>query len=132
MTVPVFSTAITAIILLGHGSRDPVWHEPMQRMAQAIAAREPQRPVACAYLELSEPDVFAATEALLREQPSIRRVVLYPVFIGMGLHARQDLPRLQQELGGRYAGIAFELAPALGTDERLIELVAALAIEAAH
>ena len=122
-----YTSANSALILLGHGSRDPQWREPMQRMQQTIQQQKPHIPVRCAYLELCEPDLFAATQALLSEHPGLQSIVIYPVFIGMGAHARQDLPQLHQQLAQQYPQLQWTLAPALGTDTRLAQLVAEIA-----
>ena len=42
-----------AIILFAHGSRDPLWHKPIQAVAQRITERDAQELVRCAYLELT-------------------------------------------------------------------------------
>ena len=56
MSTPA-QVAQRAIVLFAHGSRDPLWHRPIQAVADAIALRAPATPVACAYLELSTPDL---------------------------------------------------------------------------
>ncbi|KKW67500.1 hypothetical protein AAV94_10060 [Lampropedia cohaerens] len=114
----------TGVILFGHGSRDPLWREPMERMADALRRRRADRPVLCAYLELSKPDLEGAMQQLRGQHPQLRTVWIYPVFLGMGTHARQDLPRLRDELAAQHPDLTIALAPALGTDDRLIELVA--------
>lgn len=121
------ASANSALILLGHGSRDPQWREPMQRMQQTLQQQKPHIPVRCAFLELCEPDLFAATQSLLDDHPSLQNIVIYPVFIGMGAHARQDLPELHQQLTQQYPHVQWTLAPALGTDARLAQLVADIA-----
>jgi sirohydrochlorin cobaltochelatase len=83
-----------AIVLFAHGSRDPHWHEPIAAVAQAIAARSPHTVVRCAYLELSTPSLPQAVEALVAQ--GIDAVRVFPLFLGMGKHAREDLPQLMQ------------------------------------
>jgi sirohydrochlorin cobaltochelatase len=85
-----------AIVLFAHGSRDPHWHEPIAAVARAIAERSPQTPVRCAYLELSEPSLPQAVEALVAQ--GVDAVRVFPLFLGMGKHAREDLPQLMQGL----------------------------------
>ena len=48
----VITTMTKAIVLFAHGSRDPLWHKPMEAVAAQIATQAPDTPVACAYLEL--------------------------------------------------------------------------------
>ncbi len=122
---PNVSAAATAVVLLGHGSRDAAWREPMQQMA--LALRQRGHVACCAYLELCAPDVFAAVQGLRQSHAQLRAIVLYPVFVGMGTHMRHDLPRLRDALAQRHADVRFTLAPMLGSEPGLIALVADLA-----
>ena len=40
------------IIVFAHGSRDPLWHRPVEAVAERIRAQQPQALVACAYLAI--------------------------------------------------------------------------------
>ena len=47
----------------------------------------------------------------------------------MGKHAREDLPRLVDELRREHAGLAIELMPTAGEDPQLIDLLATQALK---
>jgi sirohydrochlorin cobaltochelatase len=81
-----------AIILFAHGSRDPLWHKPIQAVAQRIAERDTQVLVRCAYLELTDPDLLHVANELASAGATSISVV--PLFLGVGKHAREDLPVL--------------------------------------
>lgn len=115
------------VILFGHGSRDPLWHKPIEAVAAKIAALSPHTPVACAYLELSTPDLATAVAALVARQ--VRSVRIVPLFLGVGRHAREDLPVLVTELRETYPDIAFTLNKAVGEEDRLVQLLAQIAVE---
>ncbi len=85
-----------AIVLFAHGSRDPHWHEPIAAVAQAIAERSPDTLVRCAYLELSAPSLPQAVGDLVAQNTDASR--LFPLFLGVGKHARQDRPQSMQGL----------------------------------
>ena len=85
-----------AVIVFAHGSRDPLWRQPVQAVAQAIAARDPSCTVRCAYLELCEPTLAQAVDELVAHGATDIRVL--PLFFGMGKHAREDLPALMRDL----------------------------------
>lgn len=116
-----------AIILFGHGSRDPLWRGPIEAVAARISAANPAVPVRCAYLELSEPSLATAVAQLV--PAGITSLAVVPMFLGMGRHAREDLPALVAELESTYPGVAFVLRPAVGEDPRLIGLLAEIAAE---
>jgi sirohydrochlorin cobaltochelatase len=114
------------IVLLGHGSRDPLWHRPMEGFATRIRELRPQGLVRCAYLELSQPDLATAAAELVAAGADTIRVL--PLFLGVGKHAREDLPRLAGQLRLLFPVVLIELLPPLGEDPRLLELVAQIAI----
>lgn len=115
------------LIVFAHGSRDPLWKAPIERVAQAVQHQSPQTPVLCAYLELCQPDLPTATDQLLAQ--GIRHITLVPLFLGMGRHAREDLPRLVIALQQQHPDVVFVLAPSVGEDDRLTQLMACLALE---
>jgi sirohydrochlorin cobaltochelatase len=117
----------SGLIVFAHGSRDPQWKAPIERVAQAVRRQSPQTPVLCAYLELCQPDLPAATAQLLAA--GVRHVTLVPLFLGMGRHAREDLPSLVTALRHQHPDVVFTLASSVGEDDRLTQLMACLALE---
>jgi sirohydrochlorin cobaltochelatase len=115
------------IVLFAHGSRDPLWHKPIEAVAAHIATLSPQTPVVCAYLELSTPDLATAIHALV--QRGVQGITILPLFLGVGKHAREDLPRLVAELRVSYPDIQFALKAAVGEDPRLVQLMAQIALD---
>ena len=115
------------IVLFAHGSRDPLWHKPIEAVAAHISALSPNTPVVCAYLELSTPDLATSTESLL--QRGVQSVTILPMFLGVGKHAREDLPILVAELRASNPNVQFTLQPAVGEDGRLVQLMAQIALE---
>ena len=116
----------TAIILFAHGSRDPLWHKPIEAVAQAVARQAPDCPVRCAYLELSQPSLTEAAADLVAQ--GVSRLRVFPLFLGMGKHAREDLPELMEALRAAHPQVVFELLPTAGESPRLAALLADLAL----
>lgn len=114
-----------AVVLFGHGSRDPAWRQPIEAVANRMQAASPALAVRCAYLELMTPFLPEATAELAAAGVTAIRVV--PMFLGVGRHAREDLPRIVDALRMQYTDIEFELAPAVGEDPRLLDLLADIA-----
>ena len=118
-----------AIILFAHGSRDPLWRAPMEAVAAQIAARHPERRVACAYLELCEPSLGDAADRLITLGAT--HITVVPMFLGTGKHAREDLPVLMQTMRAAHSGVAFVVQAAIGEDPRMTTLMADIACETA-
>jgi sirohydrochlorin cobaltochelatase len=115
-----------AIILFGHGSRDPAWRQPMDAVAQRIRSENPQLAVRCAFLELEQPDLAAAAAELVTGGAS--SITIVPMFLGTGRHAREDLPRLFDQLRARHPNVNFVLQRPVGEDIRLLDLLAKIAL----
>ena len=115
------------IVLFAHGSRDPLWHRPMQAVAAQLLQTHADVAVECAYLELSIPDLATVCASLV--ESGIVTITIVPMFLGVGKHAREDLPLLVAALRESHPQIDFELQGAVGENSRLIALLAEIAAE---
>ena len=104
-----------AIILFAHGSRDPLWHKPIQAVAQRMSNTSPEVLVRCAYLELTEPDLLTVVAELA--QAGATHVRVLPMFLGVGRHAREDLPELIQALRAAHPQVDIQCQPAVGEQQ---------------
>jgi sirohydrochlorin cobaltochelatase len=119
----------TGIVLFAHGSRDPLWHRPIEAVAAQMRQLAPQTLVVCAYLELSTPDLPAAVADLVAQ--GARAVRIVPMFLGVGRHAREDLPALVHGLRVQHHHIPILLQDAVGENPRMVELLAHIALDSA-
>jgi len=117
-----------AVILFAHGSCDALWRRPIEAVAQQMKQLSPTTEVVCAYLELTEPDLQSTVAQLLVNGIDAIRIV--PMFLGVGKHAREDLPKLVQELKLQYPHVFFELRQAVGEEPELIRIMASIALRA--
>ncbi len=115
-----------AIILFGHGPRDPLWRQPMDAVAERIASQQPRRLVRCAFLELQAPDLATVVAELVALGAT--GVVLVPMFLGVGRHAREDLPGLLETARKRHPEVTFEMQPTVGENPALLDLLAKIAM----
>ncbi|MGZ5180578.1 MAG: sirohydrochlorin chelatase [Ramlibacter sp.] len=116
-----------AVVLFGHGSRDPGWRAPMDAVAGRIRQRDPQVAVACAFLELQQPDLPSAVDGLVAAGAT--RITVLPMFLGVGKHAREDLPVLVNGIRRRHPTVALEVAQPVGESPDLLDLVATMALQ---
>jgi sirohydrochlorin cobaltochelatase len=115
-----------AIILFGHGSRDALWHLPIQAVAERIRTTSPSTTVSCAYLELTEPSLASASAVLV--DAGVDHITILPMFLGVGRHAREDLPALITELKQNHPQIVFQVQPAVGENPAVLDLLAQIAL----
>jgi sirohydrochlorin cobaltochelatase len=113
-------------ILFAHGSRDPLWRKPIEAVADHIRKIAADVHVNCAYLELSVPDLPSSAAELAGL--GVNAITVVPLFLGVGKHAREDLPVIMAQLKVIHPQITFSLRPAMGEEPRIIELMAQIAI----
>ncbi len=113
-------------ILFAHGSRDPLWRKPIEAVATRIQEIEPEAQVRCAYLELTLPDLPTSAAELITL--GVTTISVVPLFLGVGKHAREDLPLLIVNLQAQHPLVTFNLRPAIGEEAQMIELMARIAL----
>jgi sirohydrochlorin ferrochelatase len=111
----------TAVVLLGHGSREPAARQYFLDLAEAVAEPSGSEIVEPAFLELCGPS-FAETMATCAAHGA-ERVVVVPVFLHPGRHVVRDVPRLVDEARAAYPRMEVLLAASLGDHPELRPLV---------
>jgi sirohydrochlorin cobaltochelatase len=107
------------IVLVAHGSRDPEWSRPFERIAASLAQKLPAIPVGLAYLEHG-PSLDETVTALAAKGVGSIRVV--PAFLGQGGHVKEDLPRLVSQ--SARPGLSLALEKPIGEQSQVIEAIA--------
>ena len=109
------------IVLLAHGSRDPQWSRPFERLAADLSRRLPEAAVALCFLEHGRALAEAVADVAAKGASSIRVV---PVFLGQGGHVKEDLPRLVAAVEKMFPSAKISLEPAVGEQPAVIEAIA--------
>jgi len=109
------------LVLFAHGSREPEWAKPFERIAQQLSGKHV---VQLAYLEHMKPSLDEAVAALASR--GIERVRIIPVFLGAGGHVREDLPRLAAAARTRHAGVEIVLETTIGERQEITDAIAAV------
>lgn len=114
------------VILFAHGSRDALWRTPIEAVATTMRERQPGALVRCAYLELCEPSLPDAANDFVAAGCGHLRI--FPLFLGVGKHAREDLPLLVAQIMASHPQVSVELMATAGESPALIALMADLAL----
>ncbi len=115
-----------ATVLFGHGSSDPSWRVAIDKVAQTMVASDALVQVRCAFLERTEPDLATTVAGLVLN--GVTQITIVPMFLGLGRHAREDMPMLVNHLQGVYPRVQFQLNPSVGEEPEVIELLAKIAM----
>jgi sirohydrochlorin ferrochelatase len=126
----VSDAAFDALIVFAHGSRVAEANDAVRRVAAAAAALGGFSLWRESFLELAPPTL--ADSAAELANLGARRIVVVPYFLVMGVHLRQDLPRLLAEASVSLPGVELVAAPPLDGHPGLAEILAERAREAAQ
>jgi len=114
------------LILFAHGSKDPEWARPFERIALSLKQRLPAVAVALAYLEHGA-SLEEAVAALAAKGATSIRVV--PVFLGQGGHLKEDFPRLVGQAKSAFPDVELVLEKPIGEEKKIIEAIAGVIAE---
>jgi sirohydrochlorin ferrochelatase len=111
------------VIIVDHGSRRDESNRMLEEVAGLFARRFNQQYgiVEPAHMELAEPSISTAYAKCV--QRGARRVVVCPFFLGPGKHWTQDIPRLTAEAAAKFPQTQYHVAPTLGIDDLILELL---------
>jgi len=106
------------LVLFAHGSRDPEWARPFERIAARLRDKLPAAAVGLAFLEHG-PSLEEVVAALVAKGAGSIRVV--PVFLGG--HVKEDLPRLVA--AAARGDVKIHLDKPIGEQPQVVEAIAA-------
>lgn len=112
----------TAVLLCGHGSRDPDAIEEFEAAAAALRPRLPSFDFATGYLEFARPTIRDGL-ALLAARGA-RRIRAVPGMLFAASHVKNDLPWEMNSFVADNPGIDVRLARDLGIDPMLLQAAA--------
>ncbi len=115
-------TDTQAVVLFGHGARDPEWAGPMRRVRARMLADAPGLSVELAFLEFMSPNLADAIAALAAGGAS--RIAVVPVFLAQGGHLKRDLPLLLDDARRSHPDCEISLARAAGEADAVVAAMA--------
>ena len=112
----------TAVLLCGHGSRDPEAVEEFELAAAALRPRLPEFDFATGYLEFARPTIRDGLASLTAR--GARRILAIPGMLFAASHVKNDLPWEMNSFIADNPGIDVRLGRDLGIDPKLLQAAA--------
>jgi sirohydrochlorin cobaltochelatase len=112
-----------AVLLCGHGSRDPEAIAEFELLAAALRPRLPDVEFATGYLEFARPTIHDALMALTTR--GVRRVLAIPGMLFAASHVKNDLPWEINSFAADNPGIEVRFGRDLAVDPNLLQAAAA-------
>lgn len=110
-----------AILLVGHGSRDPEGNARFLDLAAQVAGARPEEIVEPCFIELAEPPIPEGIDRLVARGG--RDVAVVPlVLLGAG-HAKVEVPGHLDRARARYPFVTFRYGRPLGVHPLLLEIL---------
>jgi sirohydrochlorin cobaltochelatase len=109
------------IVVFAHGSRVESANEAVRAAAGGLARAGGFEHVEAAFLELGSPDLAGAVDRLYTQ--GLRRIVVVPYFLTLGLHMERDLPVLIEGISRKYSDLSISITPPLDGHPALIQVL---------
>lgn len=109
------------IILFAHGSRIATANDAVRAAAAGLARAGGFEHVEAAFLELGQPDLPGAARELY--QRGLRKIVVVPYFLTLGLHMERDLPVIIRDISSQYSDLEIAVTPPLDGHPALIQVL---------
>ncbi|HEY7115796.1 MAG TPA: CbiX/SirB N-terminal domain-containing protein [Tepidisphaeraceae bacterium] len=109
------------IIVFAHGSRVESANEAVRAVARDLARAGPFPHVEAAFLELGVPDLTGAVAALANL--GLRKLVIVPYFLTLGLHMERDLPQLVDGISQSYKDLEITVTAPLDGHPALVQVL---------
>ena len=109
----------TGYIVFAHGSSVETANQAVRDVTRELSRRAGMEIAEAAFLEGGQPDLAGAIEKLANRD--VRRVIVIPYFLTLGLHLRRDLPRLVESVKRSHPGLHIEVREPLDGHPALVE-----------
>ena len=115
------------LILIAHGSRDPKWRAPFERLEAELRADLGNDAVRLCWMEVCAPTLADAVGAAAA--CGAKQVKVLPLFLASGGHVDNDIPPLVDAARDAHPNIAFHLLPPVGMHAQFAVLLKEIAQE---
>ena len=113
------------LILFAHGSSDPRWRAPFERIEETLQEELGSKRVRLAYMEFVQPDLETVTQEFL--SGGVTELCLFPLFMSAGGHVSTDIPRLVEQVQVKFPQLTIEVAAPLGEIPEITQLICRVA-----
>ena len=110
-----------ALLVVGHGSRDPRGAEEFHELLALIRGRNPHLSIEGGFIELSRPPISECVDRLA--EGGARSVAAVPLMLLAAGHVKDDIPATLVREKLSHPGINFNYGRALGIRPELLELM---------
>jgi sirohydrochlorin cobaltochelatase len=109
-----------AVLLVGHGTRDPIGVREFFRLAERVGTLLAGSTLEACFLEIAEPTIVQGLEKLLVR--GAKRVTVVPLLLTAAGHAKRDIPQAVAAVARLHPGLAIRQTAALDCHPQVVGL----------
>ena len=113
------------LILVAHGSRDPLWRGSLHTLAEAVGSLMPGEEVRVAFMQFDGPTLPEVVGEVIGSGCTHLR--LLPLFMASAGHVDKDIKPLVSELARAYPNVKLELMTPVGENDLFPTLIVDIA-----
>ena len=110
----------TGIVIFAHGSSVPSANQAVRIVAEAAATAGAFEQVETAFLE-ARPNLAEAVARLA--DSGVRRILVVPYFLTLGMHLQRDLPAIVAQLAKAYENVEIRVTAPLDGHPALVQVL---------
>ncbi|AHV96710.1 sirohydrochlorin chelatase [Paenibacillus sabinae] len=110
-----------AILLVGHGSRDPEGNEELLQFADKVRQAAPQYKIETCFLEFVQPDIARGIANCVEQGAA--RVVVIPIMLFAAGHAKIHIPFEIDRAKKLYPAVEFVYGRPIGVHQKVMEIL---------
>lgn len=108
------------ILVIGHGSRSKEAKEVFFKIVEQLKENMKSEVEGC-FMEISEPQIPETIEKLYNR--GVREIEALPYFLFNGIHIKEDIPEILQEVKAKHPDLKISMAQPIGYHDALIEIL---------
>ncbi len=117
----------STLILIAHGSKDPRWRAPFEKLEKALKLDLGENGVYLSYLDFAEPTLMDAARKAVKGDA--RKIRVLPLFMAGGAHVDQDIPPMVSKVKSEFPHVHVELLEPIGEHPQFAKLIYQLATD---
>lgn len=110
-----------ALIIISHGSRSKDAVDAFNQVVDMVRQKDQFQLVAGASMEHSEPNIPQTIAQVAKT--GVTEIIFAPYFLYEGIHIKEDIPQLLNEISPNYPNITFKMAKPIGVEPVLADIL---------
>ena len=109
------------VLVIAHGSRAKETEIALETILSMVKLKLPETVIELAFMDFSERTIEKGIAVLASR--GITEIKIVPYFLFMGIHLKEDIPRIAAQYAADFPELNITMGEPLGIDERLADIL---------